>query len=73
MINNLFELGFNNMAEKITNQPNYWVRLKLYREMRERERGCDIAFKTLPKHVTDKRIRREIELRYKRKEREEML
>ena len=67
------ELGFNNMAEKITNQPNYWVRLKLYREMLERERGQDIAFKTLPKHVTDKRIRREIELRYKRKEREEML
>ena len=25
------------MAEKITNQPNYWVRLKLYREMLERE------------------------------------
>ena len=73
MINNLLELGFNNMAEKITNQPNYWVRLKLYREMLERERGQDIAFKTLPKHVTDKRIRREIELRYERKEREEML
>ena len=65
--------GFSNMTEKITNQPNYWVRLKLYREMLERERGYDIAFKTLPKHVTDKRIRREIELRYKRKEREEML
>ena len=63
----------SNMTEKITNQPNYWVRLKLYREMLERERGQDIAFKTLPKHVTDKRIRREIELRYKRKEREEML
>ena len=61
------------MAEKITNQPNYWVRLKLYREMLERERGCAIVFKTLPKHVTDKRIRREIELRYKRREREEML
>ena len=73
MINNLLELGFNNMAEKITNQPNFWVRLKLYREMLERERGYDIASKTLPKHVTDKRIRREIELRYKRKEREEML
>ena len=70
---NLFELGFNNMAEKITNQPNYWVRLKLYREMLERERGYGIAFKTLPKHVTDKRIRREIEMRYKRKECEEML
>ena len=41
--------------------------------MLECERGYDIAFKTLPKHVTDKRIRREIELRYKRKEREEML
>ena len=61
------------MTEKITNQPNYWVRLKLYREMLERERGNDIAFKTLPKHVTGKRIRHEIELRYKRKEREEML
>ena len=73
MIGNLFELGFSNMTEKITNQPNYWVRLKLYREMLERERGNDIAFKTLPKHVTDKRIRHEIELRYKRKEREEML
>ena len=61
------------MAEKITNQPNYWVRLKLYREMLERERGCGMTFKTLPKHVTDKRIMREIELRYKRKDREEML
>ena len=61
------------MAEKITNQPNYWVRLKLYREMLERERGCAMTVKTLPKYVTDKRIRREIELRYKRKEREEML
>ena len=61
------------MTEKITNQPKYWVRLKLYREMLERERGHDIAFKTLPKHVTDKRIRREIELRYKRKEREEFV
>ena len=60
------------MAEKITNQPNYWVRLKLHREMMERERGCDMTFKTLPKHVTDKRIRREIELRYKRKEREKV-
>ena len=67
------ELDVNNMAEKITNQPNYWVRLKLYREMLERERGCDTTFKTLPKHVTDKRIRREIELRYTRKERDEML
>lgn len=73
MIGNLFELGFKIMTEKITNQPNYWVRLKLYREMLERERGYAIAVKTLPKHVTDKRIRREIELRYKRKEREEML
>ena len=58
---------------KITNQPKFWVRLKLYREMLERERGHDIAFKTSPKYVTDKRIRREIELRYKRREREEML
>ena len=58
---------------KITNQPNYWVRLNLYRQMLERERGHYIAFKTLPKHVNDKRIRREIELRYRRKEREEML
>ena len=58
---------------KITNQPKFWVRLNLYREMQERERGHGIAFKTLPKPVTDKRIRRQIELRYKRKEREEML
>ena len=58
---------------KITNQPNFWVRLNLYREMLERERGHDITFKTLPKHVTDKRIRREIEMRYQRREREEML
>ena len=69
----LTRVGFNNMAEKITNQPNYWVRLKLYREMLERQRGCGRTFKTLPKYVTDKRIMRQIELRYKRKEREEML
>lgn len=58
------------MGGSITNQPKRGVCAKLYREMNDAKLGLPITQKPLPKSVTDKRIAREVERKFRQIEKE---